>query len=116
MTKLALLIARREGFFELGSIPQRRNNPGDLRHSPHSEHPEGANDIGTIDTVEHGWEDEERQLQLYADRGMTLKQAIYEWAPPSENDSEGYLRFVLDGFGGVVDADTPLSRVLEIKA
>lgn len=56
-----------------------RDNPGDLRHSPHSAHPGGpshANDIGTIDTVEHGWADLERQLGIYAVEGLTLQEMV----------------------------------------
>lgn len=117
MTKLAQLIAREEGFFKSGALPQRRNNPGDLRHSPHSSHLGVDSDaIGIIDTPEHGWADLERQLQLYAGRGMNLRQAIYSWAPPIENDSEKYLTDVLAGFGGLVDDKTPLTQVLEILA
>ena len=116
MTKLAVLIAREEGFFRSGTLPQRQNNPGDLRHSPHSQHPGDPNAIGAIDTPEHGWGDLERQLQIDAGRGLTLRQAIYSWAPPSENDTAQYLQFVMDGFGGLVDGETPLSQVLLIQA
>jgi hypothetical protein len=117
MTKLAKLIAQIEGFGIPDAIPTVRKNPGDLRHSPHSEHPGGMgheDDIGTIDTDAHGWADLERQLGLYALRGMTLEQAIYEFAPPSENDSARYLQFVIDGFQGAVSAETPLHVVLSI--
>jgi hypothetical protein len=117
MTKLAYLIAKQEGFFKPGSVPARDHNPGDLRHSPHSSHAAGdPNGIGVIDTDADGWTDEERQLKLYAARGLTLGQAIYEWAPQTENNSAQYLANVIAGFGGLVDADTPLSRVLEIQA
>lgn len=115
MTHLAQLIAKEEGFGIPGTIPAIRHNPGDLRHSPHSQHPGGPDDIGTIDTAADGWADLERQLRLYAHRGMTLRQAIYEFAPPNENDSARYLRNVLEGFGGAVTADTLMSVVLEIK-
>lgn len=116
-TKLAQLIAREEGFFTSGTLPQRNHNPGDLRHSPHSSHTADAPEaIGDIDSDTDGWEDLERQLQIDAGRNMTLQQAIYSWAPPSENNTEKYLSDVLDGFGGVVDAETPLVKVLEIEA
>lgn len=116
MTKLAKLIAQEEGFFRAGTLPARNHNPGDLRHSPHSQHAGDLNGIGVIDTDAHGWEDLERQLQIDASRGVTLRQAIYSWAPPTENDTTGYLAFVINGFGGVVDGDTPLKAVLEILA
>ena len=99
-SKLAELIAKREGFGIPGAVPTRRNNPGDLRHSPHSSHEGiGPNDIGIIDTVEHGWEDLERQIRLYAQRGYTLRKMIEAWAPPSENETEAYIKFVCDGLG-----------------
>lgn len=117
MTRLAQLIAREEGFFTSGTLPKRRNNPGDLRHSPHSSHVGIDQDgIGIIDTDAHGLEDLERQLRIDAARGMTLEQAIYSWAPPCENDSVKYLADMLIGFNGAVQPSTPLSKVLEIQA
>jgi len=126
MTRIAFLIASKEGRFKPGSQPARKHNPGDLRHSPHSSHAgEGPNDIGIIDSDADGWADEERQLRLYAARGMTLSAAIYEWAPPSDgNDSAGYLAFVINGLNAPPYAQTPwvtggslLSEVLtEIEA
>jgi hypothetical protein len=104
VTKLALLIAQEEGFDVPGSVPNRDNNPGDLRHSPHSFHNPGDPDgIGIIDSPADGWADLERQLQLFADRGLTLSQAIYEFAPPSENDSAQYLAYVVSGLGCTPD-------------
>jgi hypothetical protein len=111
MTRIAQLIAKREGFGKPGTIPTVRHNPGDLRHSPHSSHDGiGPNDIGKIDTDTDGWADEERQLRLYADRGLTLRQAIESWAPAKDgNDPAAYLQFVLEGL-----ADTPLHELLKV--
>ena len=94
MSKLAEAIAHEEGFYVPGSLPQRSNNPGDLRHSPHSFHSGDPNSIGAIDSVADGWADLERQLGLYAARGLTVEQCINEYAPPSENDSQAYLAYV----------------------
>ena len=114
MTKLAFLISREEGFGIPGTLPTRNHNPGDLRHSPHSQHdPTDPNAIGRIDTDADGWADLERQLQLYAERGMTLRQCIHEYAPAGENDTNQYLNFVVENLG--VDADTPLTEVLKIN-
>jgi len=113
MSKLAQLIASEEGFFKSGSLPQRRNNPGDLRHSPHSSHEgEAPNDIGVIPTAAQGWEDLESQLQLDANRGWTLQQLVYTYAPPSENNSAQYLQYLCDGLG--CTADTLVSAALKI--
>ena len=100
MSRLAHLIAKEEGYGIPGAVPTRNNNPGDLRHSPHSFHkPNDPNGIGQIDTPEDGWADLERQLQLYAERGMSLQEAIYDFAPPSENNTIGYLNYVMVGLG-----------------
>jgi hypothetical protein len=100
MSKLALLIAREEGFYVPGTVPNRDNNPGDLRHSPHSFHTmDHLDGVGEIDSEADGWGDLERQLLLYADRGLTLGQAIYKLAPPGENNSAAYLAYVCTGLG-----------------
>lgn len=113
MSKLAELIAQEEGYGRPGSLPTRNNNPGDLRHSPHSDHTAEAPDsIGKIDSVQNGWEDLERQLQLYADRNMTLRAAIYAFAPPEENNSEQYLHFVCTGLG--VSPDISMQEAMKI--
>lgn len=113
MSLLARLVAREEGFGKPGSIPTLRHNPGDLRHSPHSSHPENPQSIGTIDTDADGWADLERQLLLYAGRGLTLKQMIEDYyAPPEENDSANYLKFVCEGLG--CTDDTLVSEALKL--
>lgn len=113
MSKLAQLIAKEEGFYVPGSVPNRLHNPGDLRHSPHSYHTADALDaIGSIDNDTDGWADLERQLNLFADRGLTLEQVIYEYAPETENDSAAYLTFVCQGLG--CDASTPVSEALKL--
>lgn len=100
MTLLARLIAKEEGFGIPGSVPSRDHNPGDLRHSPHSTHSlNDPNGIGVIDNDEDGWEDLERQLRLDAARGLTLVQLVYKYAPPEENDTARYLKFLCDGLG-----------------
>ena len=114
MTKLAKLISQMEGFGKPGAVPATHHNPGDLRHSPHSQHGSDPNGIGQIDTDADGWADLERQLQLYAQRGLTLRQAIAQFAPPTENDTRGYLEFIAQGLG--VSGDTPVSAVLTIAA
>lgn len=100
MSLLAHAIAKEEGFGIPNSLPTRNHNPGDLRHSPHSFHLPGKPDaIGKIPTDEEGWADLERQLRLYAERGLTLGQAIYEFAPPTENHTIGYVAYVCKVLG-----------------
>ena len=113
-TRLAQLIAKEEGFGLAGKIPTLRNNPGDLRHSPHSQHPSDPNAVGTIGTLEDGWADLERQLKLYASRGMTIRDCIYQYAPPNENNSGQYLGFICHGLG--CGPDALVSDALRIPA
>ena len=131
MTLFCKLWSEIEGFGKPGKVPTRDHNPGDLRHSPHSQHPGDPNAIGVIDNDEHGYEDQERQAEIYASRiitidpetkepcpprHMTIKDAVYTIAPPNENNTVNYLDFMVSGFGGRVDAETPLARALEIMA
>lgn len=95
MTKLAQVMSHEEGWGILGKIPTTHNNPLDLRHSPHSQHsPNSPDGIGQIDTIEHGWEDADRQLKLYADRGISIEQMIKTFAPENENNTWAYLDYV----------------------
>jgi|SRR6185437_16883542 len=101
MSKLARLIAQMEGFGKPGAIPTTHHNPGDLRHSPHSDHPGGPahkDDVGTIPNDALGWQDLERQLRIYASQGLTLRQMINLYAPPTDhNNTSRYLEFVCAG-------------------
>ena len=114
MTLLAKLIARQEGFGIPGAIPTTHRNPGDLRHSPHSDHPGKPNAIGTIDTVEHGWEDLERQLRIYAAKGLTIAQMVAVYAPPMENNSSAYLANICAGLR--CSPNTPVGDALQEEA
>lgn len=111
-TRLAQLIAREEGFGIPGAKPTRDHNPGDLQHAPHVETWDGK--IGVEPDDDTGWADLERQLQLYASRGMTMAQIIAIYAPASENDSANYLKFLCDGLA--VSPDTRVTEVLQIPA
>jgi len=95
VSKLAEVMAREEGFGIPGAVPTTHHNPGDLLHSPHSFHTVAApNGVGQIDNDQDGWADFERQLREFADRGMTLQEMIYEYAPAPANNPAGYLAFV----------------------
>jgi hypothetical protein len=104
-SKLADAIAHQEGFYVTGSLPQRQNNPGDLRHAPDENHDfDHPNGIGWFTTPAQGWAALERQLRLYAGRNMTLEAAIYEFAPPDDNnDTPRYLNSICDALGCSAD-------------
>lgn len=110
MSLLAKLIAKEEGFGKPGAIPTTHNNPGDLRHSPHSQHPGDPNAIGQIDTPEHGWEDLEGQIILDEHRHLTLRQFVAKFAPASENNTARYLQDLCVG----LVADQTLDTILQL--
>ena len=111
VSKLAQLIAKQEGFGVPGAIPTRQNNPGDLEHAPGESH-EGTGAIGSFATPEDGWAALERQLTLYAERGLTVGEAIAAFAPPTENDTASYIGFICQGLG--CTPDTPMSDAIQI--
>ena len=113
MTLLARLIASEEGFGIPGAQPTHKNNPGDLRHAPHASHEgEGPNDIGIEPTLADGWADLERQLQLYAERGLTLAQMVDAYAPQVENNSVAYLDYLCRGLN--LPPETPVAEALKL--
>lgn len=117
-TQLAILISRREGFGIPGDLPTRNNNPGDLRHAPGEDHPADApNSVGSFEDPLKGWLALEGQLKLYAQRNLTLAQAINEYAPEADgNDTTEYLQFICAGLGITVEtAQTlPMTSALQI--
>jgi hypothetical protein len=95
MPKLAEAIAHEEGYYVEGSLPCRNNNPGDLRHGNGEVHPTNQpNSVGAFPTPADGWAALDRQLRLDSERGWTVQQLVYSYAPPEENDTEAYLHFV----------------------
>jgi hypothetical protein len=133
MLKLAQLMSLQEGFGVPGAIPTIRNNPLDLRHSNHSSHDGIApNAIGIIDTVEHGWEDGERQIRLVAEHhpditltefiagqrdaaGNVLPGGYPGWAPRADgNDPPVYVARLALGLR--CGPRAPLAALLEIEA
>lgn len=110
MTKLARAIAQQEGFFVKGTKPQRDHNPGDLKHGPRITGWDG--EIGIEPSDDAGWSDLERQIQLDAERGLTLAQFIGKFAPPCENDTNVYLRNVSRELNAA--PDTPLKDLLNV--
>ena len=56
-----------------------------------------------------GWRAAHAQIKLDISRGLSLKEFIFKFAPPTENDTSAYLRFVAEQLN--VKENTPLSLI-----
>ena len=75
--------------------PTRNNNPGNIRKTGRDYYGETSNDpaFESFAAPEWGYAAMFDLLdRLYT--GLTLSEAIYKWAPPVENDTERYVKFV----------------------
>lgn len=93
-----------------GSLSQVNNNPGNLRYVGQAGATGSYKGYATFSTPDAGWSALERQLQLDARSGDTLAKFVSEYAPPVENDTGSYLRYLVNGLG--VPATTPLTTIL----
>jgi len=104
---IASAIASGEGFFVNGSLPQRDNNPGDLRAAPWLVHPVIVDDFWKASLLAQGIAGLYHQIALDIARGYTLRQLIEAWAPASDgNNTENYVNETARRTG--LDPDTPL--------
>jgi hypothetical protein len=76
---------------------QKNNNPVNLRYAGQKE-ATGKDDKGfaVFPDGPAGWRAAHGQIKLDADRGLSIKQFINKFAPPSENDTGFYIRFICD--------------------
>ena len=83
---------------------QRNNNPLNLRFANQKEST-GADEDGfaVFPTAPAGWRAAVRQIKLDQGRGLTIRQFLWKFAPPSENDSLNYLNFMLKELSYVGD-------------
>lgn len=113
--KLCSSISTAEGFFTTGpSLPKRNNNPGDLRSAPWLAHAPISEGFVHFSTPAQGIAGLYHQVALDIARGASLKQLIYKWAPPSENNTSNYLTETARRVG-IIDVDQPLQNFLEIE-
>lgn len=74
---------------------QRNCNPLNLRFAHQIEATRlDADGFAIFPTPDAGWRAAHAQIKLDQDRGMTLKDFIFKFAPPNENDTNVYLEFV----------------------
>jgi hypothetical protein len=120
MRLLGEAIARAEGFFVSGSIPDRANNPGNLKIGTVSGLQPLSNGISVFPSRDAGWAALYRQLGLIATSKSkvytsgpltTIREMGNKWAPGGiENVAGQWASSVAKILG--VSVDTPLSRWL----
>jgi hypothetical protein len=89
------------------SLAQKNRNPGNLRYAGQRESiGQDARGFAIFPTHPAGWRALVRQIKLDQKRRMSVRQFVYKYAPPSENETESYLRFVVEGL--VTKPDAPL--------
>lgn len=85
--RLASAIATAEGWFHPDPrvAPRRNNNPGNIIDPATGRFRVFSSPAEGIAWLYH-------QIALDVRRGMTLRQLITKWAPPTENNTELYIR------------------------
>lgn len=99
-------IASMEGFGTAGSRATRNNNPGNIEWGEFARR-HGATRIEEIPVgyvskprfayfpdAESGFRAMRERLTTGMYKGLTVREAISKWAPPSENDTEAYIGYV----------------------
>jgi hypothetical protein len=120
MSPLELLcssIATSEGFFAPGdNLPKTNHNPGDLRASPLNRFKD-KNGFVKFQSDPEGIAALYHQVTLMALRGMTPRQIITVWAPPTGadggNNTDAYIASVARWTG--LDMDKPLWFSLPVE-
>jgi len=77
------------------NVSQRNNNPLNLKDRNQAEEVDlDQEGFARFTTPIAGWRAAHRQIALDQGRGLSLEEFIHKFAPPRENDSENYLKFV----------------------
>ena len=111
---LAQAIARMEGWYLKGDVPnrpQRNNNPGDIEYGELAKQYGGVLETGTphprfacFPTAQDGWHCLEALLHGPTYSGLTVEAAINRYAPSNENETNEYIALVSDWCGCSQDA------------
>ena len=97
---LAEAIARMEGFYAAGQVPnrpQRNNNPGDIEFGTFAQRfgaVSGDPRFAVFPSVEAGFAALNALLREPSYHGLTLEQCINRYAPPVENNTNLYVAAV----------------------
>lgn len=109
--KLANAIATYEGYKKTGTLADRQRNPGNLRFAGQKNAVRGDKGFAKFKTHQDGFNALVAQIKLDSNRNLTLRQFIYKYAPPKENNTAAYLRSVSKTLG--ISPDTKLKAVIK---
>lgn len=110
-SKLANHIATLEGYKKTGTLADRQRNPGNLRFAGQKNAVRGEKGFAKFKTHQDGFNALIAQIKLDASRNLTLRQFIYKYAPPKENNTAAYLRSVSKSLG--ISPETKLKTVIK---
>ena len=112
LDKIADAIEHHEGYYP-GSPAFRNKNPGNLKFMGQPGALPGEHGFARFLDYYSGREAEKRQIILEAQRGKTLSEMMYKWAPPGDhNDTEAYIRDIVARTG--IDPAAKLSAAKQI--
>jgi len=92
-----------------GTLAYANNNPGNLRYVGQEGATLGKNGFAKFETPEAGYDALLKQIETDAGRGLTIREFISKYAPPTENDTETYIKQLVDSLG--VPEDTLVSDI-----
>lgn len=87
-------IAREEGYYKVGTRPQRNNNPGDVEYHPWmAAHGSKNGDprFAVFPSEEQGFSALKALFGFSIYKGKTVSEAIRTFAPEGENDTAAYI-------------------------
>lgn len=76
------------------TIAHRMNNPGNLRFAGQRNATKGEQGFAKFDSPLSGWEGLLKQVELEQGRNHTLESLITKYAPPTENDTQKYIKYM----------------------
>ncbi len=107
-------VAREEGFYAVGSRPQRNNNPGDIEYGRFAlAHGATGSDgrFARFASAEDGFQAMRALFLQPAYVGLDVAEALNRWAPPIENQTNAYIANVCRWVG--CQPNDPIAGLLD---
>jgi len=92
-----------------GTLASKNNNPGNLRLAGQEGAEQGEGGFARFSSPEAGYNALQDQIELDKKRDLTVREFISKYAPPSENDTETYVKQFAETLN--VDENSKLSEI-----